>query len=100
MTRPYAILQVMGVRLYRDPPALASFTKTLVRHHVEQGGLTVVGDLRTAYSFGQLVHADDCQLGDGECSEGCAILPCDEADASVVMMRVEFQTENGESDHA
>lgn len=104
----YAIAQVIHARLYEDHPARDSMIGWLIREHVAQKTLTRLDDEhRVAYSFGQLVHANDCGRAivldddggpviEGECSEGCAILPCDEADATVVMMMIEIEVENVE----
>lgn len=99
--RTLGINQVMSASLYGDEAQLDSFRDFLVRSWCAERGFTVIGDVRTAFSFGQLVHADDCTRSIqsvptqtvGECSEGCVILPCEEADASVVMMRVEFDVD-------
>lgn len=101
--RTLGINQLMAASLYGDEAQLDSFRTTLVREWCRARELTLVGDVRTAFSFGQLVHANDCgrelvvDHGNietvGECSEDCVIMPCDEADASVVMMRVEFDVD-------
>lgn len=100
----YSITQVMSAKLYREAGQLESLQQALIRHHVEQASLTVTGDPLFAYSFGQLVHADDCTRAfvvddDGtpvaveECGEGCAIMPCGESVADVVLMRIQLDVE-------
>lgn len=104
--RTLGINQVMSASLYGDEAQLDSFRVACVEAFCAAQQLTLVGNVRTAFSFGQLVHAPDCSWHrflagqDGQCIEDCAILPCDKADASVVMMRVEFDVAEGDAGQA
>lgn len=96
MIRTIGILQLMSASLYEDDAQLDSFTKTLVREHVESVGGTVVSEPRTAYSFGKLQHEghdENDNVHGVECTDACAIVTCDESDATVVMMRVEVDVD-------
>jgi hypothetical protein len=94
--RTIGIQQLMSASLYHDDAQLDSLTKTIAAAHVHAAGGSVIGQPRVAYHFGQLVHAPECTVpthGSPECTPECAIIDCTEADATVVMMRVEVDVD-------
>lgn len=96
----YAFTQIVSAKLWRDEAQRASFVAFMARQPTP-GYVRTDDAHREAASFGQLVHANDCQYGlsvedddtgvetRGACSDDCVILPSSEADATLVLIRVE-----------
>lgn len=99
----WAWTSVVAAKLWRDQGMRDAFVAHMILQPTP-GYVRVDDAHRLAASFGQLVHAPDCQLGlsddrvDGECSDDCAIVPCEEDDATVVLIRVEVNARKVDDD--
>lgn len=90
----WGFVGVVAAKLWNDEGMRRAYVETMVRQPTP-GYVRVDDEHRVAASFGQLVHDVHTMLVDdlmplGVCTEDCVILPCDEADASVVLIRAEI----------
>lgn len=99
LRQTYAITQLMAASLYDDDAMLDSLQRSLIAHHVQQAGLVLLSEPRTAYHFGRFVHAETVdEDGAHVCSEECVTLPAEQENADVVLMRIEFDVSAQEQD--
>lgn len=89
----YAWTAVVAAKLWHDEGQREAFVAHMTLQETP-GYVRVDDEHRFAASFGQLVHGSGCEkLGEIQaCSDDdCAIVPCEEADATVVLIRVEVK---------
>lgn len=101
----WAWTSIVAAKLWRDEGMREAFVAHMTRQETP-GYVRVDDEHRAAASFGQLVHAPDCSRSlqsmptqtVGECTDECVIVPCEEADATVVLIRVEVRARKVDDD--
>lgn len=95
----YAWTAVVAAKLWHDEGQREAFVAHMTLQETP-GYVRVDDEHRVAASFGQLVHGSDCEtLGEIQACDGdCAIVPCTEADATVVLIRVEVKARKVDDD--